>query len=149
MTPQQSTLKPSGRPETPGSTCDGSAGAVATFCVVLPYPPTVNTLWRRVGNRTLLSAKGREYHAQVADRVTAQAYLVGHSVPPAPHDVTVTAWVPDRRKRDIDNIFKAIFDPLYRTIGLDDSVIVDLQAHKRYDGHSSSVVVTIRTAEEA
>lgn len=32
----------------------------------LPFPPSVNTYWRRVNGKTLISAKGRAYANQVA-----------------------------------------------------------------------------------
>lgn len=32
----------------------------------LPFPPTVNTYWRRVGNSTKISEKGRKYSRDVA-----------------------------------------------------------------------------------
>ena len=39
------------------------------FAATLPYPPSVNSIWRRVGNKTLLSAEGREYHERVESAV--------------------------------------------------------------------------------
>lgn len=114
------------------------------FWVVLPYPPTVNTLWRRVGNSTLLSAEGRAYHKQVGV-IVRQVDLT--RVPKPPHAVEIIAYVPDRRRRDVDNILKCILDPLYRAIGLDDSVVERLSVEKRWPAlFGASVVVTIAPA---
>ena len=59
--------------------------------------------------------------------------------------------LPDRRKRDLDNVLKAILDPVYRAFRLDDSVITRIEATKRYEGPgtSGSVTVLVWTDEEA
>lgn len=139
---QATQLSSTQAPDVGNSACDAHSASVGGFRVVLPYPPTVNTLWRRVGNKTLLSAEGRAYHERVAV-IVRQADL--RAVPPTPHEVEVIAYVPDRRKRDVDNILKAILDPLYRAIGLDDSVVTRLTVEKRWPAmFGASVSVTIR-----
>lgn len=74
----------------------------------LDYPPTVNTYWRMVGHKVLISAKGREYRAAVADDVL-QAGRVKFDGP-----VTFKAVMhpPDKRARDLDNTLKALLDSL-------------------------------------
>ena len=66
----------------------------------LPYPPTVNTYWRRVGNKTILSAKARDYRREVWDSLRFR------SLPTLTGDVelVITFYPPDRRKRDLDNL---------------------------------------------
>ena len=122
---------------------------VPAFSATLPYPPSVNSIWRRVGNKTLLSADGREYHARVENAVAL--LMTRYAVPPAPHAVRLSFVVPDRRKRDLDNLPKAVLDPLYRAFGMDDSVITRIEATKRYEGPgtSGSVTVLVWTDEEA
>lgn len=115
----------------------------ARFSVTLPYPPSVNHLWRRVGNKTLLSAEGRAYRERVGALVKVQSQVV----PRPPHHVTVVATVPDRRRRDIDNLLKGLLDPVYAALGVDDSVIVRLEIEKRGpDAEGARVAMTIRTA---
>src|SRR5689334_22773616 len=63
---------------------DGHSGA---FYVSLPYPPSLNHLWRRVGAKTLLSAEGRRYHELVG--IAVAKWRHAGDVPPAPHEVTV------------------------------------------------------------
>lgn len=89
------------------------------FEVTLPFPPTVNTYWRRVGNKTLLSAHARQYHKDCA-------YFLAGSVKPIDYPVMahVEFVLPDRRKRDLDNYAKALFDTLVKNNTLlDDSLI--------------------------
>lgn len=116
------------------------------FAATLPYPPSVNSIWRRVGSKTLLSADGREYHARVENAVAL--LMTRYPVPPAPHAVRLSFVVPDRRKRDLDNVLKAILDPVYRAFKtkhktMDDSVITRIEATKRYEGPGTSGSVTV------
>lgn len=94
----------------------------------IPYPPSVNRLWRNVRGRTLLSKAGRQYRGLVA-AVPAVARAVGFGGRPV--NVSITAWLPDARRRDADNLFKACLDALGHA-GLydDDSQIMRLSIHK-------------------
>ena len=74
----------------------------------LPYPPTVNHYWRRVGERTLISCAGRAYRRRVMEALAEQR------ADEAEGSVAVIVHVqpPDRRRRDLDNILKALLDAL-------------------------------------
>lgn len=76
--------------------------------LTLPFPPSVNHYWRRVGFRTLISREGRLYR----DRVCRQ--LAQERVRPldGPLAVHIEMYPPDRRRRDCDNLFKALLDAL-------------------------------------
>lgn len=87
----------------------------------LPYPPSVNHLWRRVGNKTLLSVAARRYRKAVLDGVMSarqpgQALAVGTTGWYLPLvgrlAVSLTLTPPDRRRRDVDNCLKAVLDAL-------------------------------------
>jgi Holliday junction resolvase RusA-like endonuclease len=89
----------------------------------LPYPPSVNHLWRRVGHRTLLSRQGRAYRRQVHNLLVAHRtrQLEGRLA------VTVEVHPPDRRRRDLDNLQKGLFDAMQHAgVFLDDSQIDEL-----------------------
>ena len=90
----------------------------------LPWPPSANRYWRRVGTRTLISREGREYRKRVV------ALLASHTAEPLSGRVavTVTAYPPDRRRRDLDNMLKALLDALaYGGVYDDDGQIDDLR----------------------
>ncbi|WP_442511617.1 RusA family crossover junction endodeoxyribonuclease [Novipirellula sp. SH528] len=93
----------------------------------LPYPPSVNRYWRHVGPRVLVSKQGREYRTAVG------AYLHNKRVKPLEGDlvVDITLEPPDRRKRDVDNVLKAMLDSLQAGGAFhDDSQIVRLSIEK-------------------
>ncbi|HEX7040104.1 MAG TPA: RusA family crossover junction endodeoxyribonuclease [Trueperaceae bacterium] len=75
----------------------------------LPWPPTLNTSWRRVGNRTVLSAKARRYRADVLAAVAEQG---SPRLGTARLAVTLTLHPPDRRRMDVDNRAKPALDAL-------------------------------------
>jgi crossover junction endodeoxyribonuclease RusA len=79
-----------------------------TLHLTLPWPPSVNHYWRHVGHKILISKIGREYRAGVV------AALFGHGVQPIDGRlaVVVEAYPPDNRRRDLDNIQKALLDSM-------------------------------------
>ena len=98
--------------------------------IVIPYPPSVNTYWRAVKGRVIMSKKGREYRDAVYCAVTS-AFESDDVDDPRPLlgrlKVKIIATMPDKRRRDIDNINKAALDALgYAGIYGDDEQIDDL-----------------------
>jgi len=90
--------------------------------ITLPWPPTVNTYWRNYKGRIIISAKGREYRKAVADQVLIQraAKHIDHAV-----KVEIQAFRPDRRRRDLDNILKALLDSVTHAGVMEDDVLVE------------------------
>jgi len=90
--------------------------------ITLPWPPSVNSYWRTFRGRMIISKAGREYRQAVASLIQG-SWRYTKSV-----KVTITAYRPDNRKRDLDNLLKATLDSLtYAGIWEDDSQIVDLR----------------------
>ena len=95
--------------------------------LVMPWPPSVNTYWRMVKGRMIISKQGRDYRASVADQVMLQRGGKNFS---CPLKVTIEAWRPDNRRRDLDNLLKAVLDALaHAGVYVDDSLIVDLRIY--------------------
>ena len=74
----------------------------------LPYPPTLNTYWRNVHGRTLISKKGRDYRSKVCSAANHRVIdaFSGRLT------VVILVYPPDKRRRDLDNLPKAILDSL-------------------------------------
>ena len=73
---------------------------------VLPYPPTVNTYWRRHGNTYFISEAGKRDVALIVRQQRLKLNLSGRLA------IKVIAEPPDKRRRDLDNILKAPLDAL-------------------------------------
>ena len=89
----------------------------------LPYPPSVNHYWRRVGARTLISRQGRAFRESVCLLLALRRLH--------PLDgwlkVHLQIYPPDRRRRDVDNIQKPVLDALQHAgVYHDDFQIVSL-----------------------
>lgn len=104
----------------------------------LPLPPTSNTMWRRVGNRTLLSKKYRQWKEEAAWALNASNPNPRRWFKPVMVDITC------RRPSlncDIDNRIKPILDLLEAT-GLvsNDRLVVEVRARW---GDVEGAVVTV------
>ena len=92
--------------------------------LTLPFPPSANRLWRHWKGRTLLSKQGRDYHARVA---LEWALARGQGFGRRKLRVSIVAWLPDARRRDLDNLLKCACDAMQRAcVFADDSQIVRL-----------------------
>jgi crossover junction endodeoxyribonuclease RusA len=75
----------------------------------LPLPPSVNHYWGSRGNRRFVNKAGKEFKLKV------QEYVLEYRVPKlgtARLQMTVTLHPRDKRKQDIDNRIKALWDAL-------------------------------------
>ncbi len=89
----------------------------------LPYPPSVNMYWRHTkAGRHYISAEGKAFRetvgwivkqARASERLTEKL------------DVTVQIFPPDKRRRDIDNVFKSLLDALQHAGGYEDDFQID------------------------
>lgn len=93
----------------------------------IPFPPSVNAMWRTYRGRMLLSAKGRAYRASVWNALAAWELETGLNITEwmGPVKVAFEVVPPDRRKRDLDNLLKGILDALQHCNVIQD----DAQVH--------------------
>jgi len=94
----------------------------------IPWPPSVNTYWRNVNGRMMISKQGRLYRkniAQMAMQNRWERFMADRL------SVTINAYPPDRRKRDLDNLPKAIFDSLQHAGIFDDDEQIDFFSVQR------------------
>jgi crossover junction endodeoxyribonuclease RusA len=92
----------------------------------LPWPPSVNTYWRnvskgRLAGRVLISEAGRKYRKDVSSLIGAFGMRKALA---CELSVSIIAYPPDRRRRDLDNILKSLLDSCtHAGLWLDDSQI--------------------------
>jgi len=95
----------------------------------LPMPPSINHYYRSIGRgRVVVSRAGRDYRKVVCALVlAARVQPLGKSL----LAVSLKLYVPDRRRRDLDNVLKPVLDALqYAGVYVDDNQIVELRISK-------------------
>lgn len=114
--------------------------------VTLPFPPSVNRLYRNIRGRTLISRQGREYRTQVCGLLAR-----GHGgirKPPAGGRIALCmdAFPPDRRARDLDNLQKGLLDSMQHAgVYQNDSQIDLLLARRGPVAHGGYVRVQVQS----
>ena len=110
--------------------------------LTLPYPPSMNTYWRKWRNRMVISDHGRRYRRDVALLVHQHR---GRFEEPVRLGVAVDLWQPDGRRRDIDNTQKCLLDSLVSSEVIGDDSQIDELHIKRcgVDRRNPRVEVTI------
>ena len=89
----------------------------------LPLPPSVNSYRTIFRGRMGISKAGREFKSQISD------YVVEYRVPKlgkARLEMKVVIYPRDRRKQDIDNRIKALWDALGDAGVFDDDEQIDI-----------------------
>lgn len=109
--------------------------------LVLPYPPSTNSLYRAVKGRSILSKAYRDWITQAGMEVMLQRpkRTLGKV------GITISLKAPDKRRRDLDNVGgKAVLDLLVRhsLIEGDDSRFVRaLHMEWVEEGHPCMVII--------
>lgn len=88
--------------------------------LLLPYPDSLNRHWRYDRGIVHISRTGQEYRDKVITLCRTER------VPKIGTSVSVELWIapPDKKKRDIDNLTKAVLDALtHAGVWKDDSIV--------------------------
>lgn len=87
----------------------------------MPWPPSANRYWRRVGNKTIISQDARLYIKNIKKlTLTWKNKKLNNRI-----GVEIQAYPPDKRKRDLDNTLKVILDSLEKAGFYDDDSQID------------------------
>ncbi len=99
-----------------------------SWSLSLPFPPSTNNLFAQAGKKRVSSARASAYARQVLAAVLtagASRGLTGEL------RAVVAVYVPDLRRRDLDNLAKAPLDGLVKAgVMADDSQVVDLRIYR-------------------
>lgn len=107
---------------------DGERGAghkyqtMTEYRMQLPWPPSVNTYWRHSRGRHYIGEKGKKYRQEVIKTIQQQRLDINT---PARLKISISAHIPDRRRRDLDNLQKAVFDSLVHAGFMQDDEQID------------------------
>jgi len=105
----------------------------------LPFPPSLNSYYRTVRGRILISKKGRQYRNDVVILAKTNKTLLGRL------SVSIILFPPDKRRRDLDNNFKAILDALaYAGIYKDDSQKDQISMVRSSNVKNGSLLIDIK-----
>ena len=113
--------------------------------LLLPYPPTINHYYGVRGKARFIKPAGLEFRRVVAERVAqkSNSMILGKVA------IQIQIVPPDKRKRDIDNVLKALLDSLTKAgVWKDDSQIVDLRIVKYDPLDGGGTVVNIIDMEQ-
>lgn len=107
--------------------------------LTLPWPPSVNTYWRRRGPRYFVSAAGVEFREAVRAITLGRVRRID-----GPVILRLRAEPPDNRRRDLDNVMKALLDGLqHGGVYADDSQVKRIEAEMFEPVEGGRVIVTV------
>lgn len=127
---------------------------MSDVAIVLPYPPTVNHYWdtitrrdKKTGRKVYgkrISERGKAFRREVYLRCIAQQVHQLNILQRINAELLI--WYPDRRKRDGDNLHKALWDALQHAgVFADDTQI---RGRQEYDmGIVRGGAVAVRLTE--
>lgn len=115
-----------------------------------PGPPVPKERARILKRRTFTPGKTKAFESSVAAyaRIAmreAGVEMVGKRIPVS---LSLEFYMPDRRRRDIDNMAKAVMDGLNGVLYHDDYQVVRLECVKSVDKDDPRTVVTMTILEE-
>ncbi|MEB7541655.1 crossover junction endodeoxyribonuclease RusA [Enterobacter huaxiensis] len=118
-----------------------------TYQITLPWPPSNNRYYRHNRGRTHISADGVAYRYAVASVIRSARLNIRTA---APLKIRIECHMPDRRRRDLDNLQKAAFDALTKAgFWLDDCQVVDYRVVRMPAVKGGKLELTITELETA
>jgi len=92
-----------------------------TFTATLPWGPSMNSYWCKRGRITFISKAGRAFRKDVETiLIPFRGRFGGQRL-----FVSITAFPPDRRTRDLDNLLKPLLDAMQHAKLFDDDSQID------------------------
>lgn len=115
-----------------------------TISLRLPFPPSVNKYWRHWRGRFVIGTAGKNFRANVQGEFWRE-FGIHHEPLHGRLGVAIDCVMPDRRKRDIDNLPKAVLDALaFSGVYEDDNQIDELIVRRLHVEPPGCIDVTIQ-----
>lgn len=96
----------------------------------LPIPPTINHYYFRTKRGMIIGKRGKEFRRITQEEM--QIFYPRHEEITGPVSVKVFFTPPDRRRRDLDNLGKCLWDSLEKAgVYKDDSQIMEIYMLKK------------------
>ncbi|WP_333890960.1 RusA family crossover junction endodeoxyribonuclease [Atlantibacter subterraneus] len=116
------------------------------YRLTLPWPPSVNSYWRRRGSQYYISKKGQQYRKEVIQIIQSSNLDIQTE---SRLRIKVIAAVPDSRRRDLDNILKSLLDSLIHAgFAMDDEQFDDIRVIRGQKVRGGSLDIKITELEE-
>ena len=109
-----------------------------SLVIQIPWPPSANTYYRHVGHKILISKKGRAYQKAIQVQAMVEHWERFFR---CRLSITILACPPDRRRRDLDNTQKVIFDSLQNAGIYDDDEQIDFFSIERKEVEKPGKVI--------
>lgn len=120
----------------------GADKSMNEYRIRLPWPPSNNRYWRHSRGIHYISDWGKRYRQEVIEII--KKHQLDIRITPR-IKITIHAAPPDNRKRDLDNLPKAVFDALTSAgFWLDDGQVDDMRI-KRCQAIKGGMLVLIVT----
>lgn len=106
------------------------------FKFTLPFPDKVLMPNRKHGQHWAKTQKAKKYAFEVAFYFAKMQDLSQFALVNGTRPVRIVFYMPDRRKRDLDNLLSAMkpsLDGLAQALGVDDSSFTPITISKDYD----------------
>ena len=118
-----------------------------TIQVFLPFPPSVNNYYKqtRSGGHKYLPKEVRDYRDRVDEAINQQVpgLEICYNIA-----VSCQLYMPDKRKRDLDNYMKGLLDAVTQAgLWTDDSLIDQLTIYRGEKIKGGNVILTITAAD--
>ena len=108
--------------------------------LILPYPPSVNSLYATFRGRRIISAKGRKFKSDIAVLAKSQ----GAKILDGDLAVTFRVFRP-RKSGDLDNRLKISQDSLKGICFDDDKQIIEIHAFRFDDKANPRIEIDLKT----
>ncbi|MEB8212227.1 crossover junction endodeoxyribonuclease RusA [Raoultella ornithinolytica] len=120
---------------------------MSEYRISLPWPPSNNRYYRHNRGRTHISTEGQAYRDSIARIIKDKTLDIGLSTP---LKIRIECHMPDRRRRDLDNLQKAVFDALTKSgFWLDDQQVDDYRVKRMPIVKGGRLELTITELETA